>query len=340
MWRKPKQTTFQTQPIQPNHLSATEMGKLWATYVGNTMSIGVLKFFLKHVDDNNIKKVVQQALNISEKFVNEIKHIFNKENFPIPIGFTDDDVNLDAPRLFKDEFYLYYLQYTSKAGQSLYTIAIPLITRKDVREFFVYCLRETVKLQIELNQLLKEKDLLMNPPQIPTPENIDFIEKQSFLIGFFGEVRPLHGLEIGHLYDNINNDATSKALLIGFSQVASRERIRDYLLRGRDITNRHVEACIQKLNDSHLPAATFLDHLVTNSTVAPFSDKLMLFHKIDMFSMKIRTYANGMSLNGRRDIAAMYGRFLIDTGLFVEDGSNIMIDYGWMEKPPTAPEQY
>ncbi len=52
--------------------------------------------------------------------------------------------------------------------------------------------------------------------------------------------------------------------------------------------------------------------------------------------MKIRSYANGASLNGRRDIGAMYGKFLMDVSLFVEDGANIMIDHGWMEQPPEA----
>ena len=50
--------------------------------------------------------------------------------------------------------------------------------------------------------------------------------------------------------------------------------------------------------------------------------------------MKIRSYANGASLNGRRDIGAMYAKFLMDISLYVEDGVEIMIDHGWMEKPP------
>jgi len=65
----------------------------------------------------------------------------------------------------------------------------------------------------------------------------------------------------------------------------------------------------------------------------------MVAHKIDMFSMKIRTYANGISLNGRRDIGTMYMRLLMDVGLFVEDGANIMIDRGWMEQPPEAADR-
>ncbi len=76
--------------------------------------------------------------------------------------------------------------------------------------------------------------------------------------------------------------------------------------------------------------------MVSTSTVPPFSDKLMLWHKIEMFSIKVRTYANGASLNGRRDIGGMYAKLLMDVGLYVEDGANIMIDNAWMEQPPEA----
>jgi hypothetical protein len=62
----------------------------------------------------------------------------------------------------------------------------------------------------------------------------------------------------------------------------------------------------------------------------------MLAHKIEMFSMKIRSAGNAASLSGRRDLGGMYAKFIADIGLYVEDGANIMIDQGWMEQPPKA----
>ena len=72
------------------------------------------------------------------------------------------------------------------------------------------------------------------PTQIPIPEKVDFIKKQNYLNGFFGDVRSLHALEIAHLYDNIENNLTSKALLIGFSQVAENNTIRNFLYEERN----------------------------------------------------------------------------------------------------------
>lgn len=317
-------------------LTSVEMGKLWATYMGNAMSKCFLTYYLQHIEDQDIKKILDNALHLSESFLQSIEKIFVQENFPLPIGFTEEDVNIDAPRLFSDEFYLHYLRYVSKAGLSIYSIAIPLVTRPDIREFFIHCLNSTVVLITEVNNVLAAKGFLIKPPTIPAPAKVDFIKKQSYLHGFFGNIRPLHALEITHLYDNIDNNVTSKALLIGFSQVAQNEQIRHFFIRGRDLTDKQIELCDQQLHNNNLPSPSSLDHLVSNSTISPFSDKLMLAHKIDMFSMKIRSYGNSVSLNGRRDIGAMYARFLTDMALYVEDAANIMIDHGWMEQPPQA----
>ena len=317
-------------------LTSAEMGKLWATYMGNTMAKCILNYYLQHINDQDIKKVLENALNLSEVLVGNIKEIFIQENFPIPIGFTDEDVNLGAPRLFSDEFYLHYLKYAGKAGLSIYAIAIPIMTREDVRDFFIDTLSSTVNLLTEVNDLLMTKGFYIKPPQIPIPEKVDFIKKQNYLNGFLGDVRSLHALEIAHLYDHIENNFTSKALLIGFSQVTENNTILKFLIQGKELTNRHIEISSQQLQQENLPTSLLLDHLVSESTVSPFSDKLMIAHKIEMFSMKIRTIGNALSLSGRRDLGGMYAKFLTDVGLYVEDGANIMIENGWMEQPPKA----
>jgi hypothetical protein len=320
--------------VQNDRLTAAEMGKLWASYIGNTMGICTLSYYLKNVEDPDIKKIVEFALDLSRKFTQEITTLFEKDNFPLPVGFTRDDVDLEAPRLFYDEFYLHYLQYLGKAGMSIYSVAIPLVTRQDVKDFFVTCLQETTKLMLMVNGQLKSMGKLMNAPTVPAPEEVDFVNKQSFLNGYFGDIRTLHGLEVAHLYGCINNDVTSKALMLGFIQGAKRKRVKKYLERGIHLNQKHIDKLSEKLIEDNIPAPSLLDHLVTQSTTPVFSDKLMVFHKIDMFSMKIREYANGASLNGRRDIGVLYSKCQLDVSLFVEDGANILIDHRWMEQPP------
>lgn len=317
-------------------LSSVEMGKLWATYTGNSMSIQILSYFYEHCEDEHIRTLINNGLSLSKDFMQRIEAFFKDADFPLPIGFTEEDVNPGAPRLYEDQFYVHYLKYAAKAGISIYAVAIPLMMREDIREFFVYCHDCTTILLGQINNVLVEKNFIAKPPIIPIPEHPEHVTKQSFLNGFVGDVRPLHALEITHLYDNIENNITSKALLLGFYQTVKDEKIKAIFKRGLDITDKAIKKFMEKLQDEHLLTPTYLDHLVTTSTAPPFSDKIMLFHKVDMFSMKIRSFGNSLAVNGRRDIALLYGRDIINTGLFVDDATNILIDKAWMVSPPMA----
>jgi hypothetical protein len=316
-------------------LTSAEMGKLWATYMGNSMSKCILSYYLQHVEDEEIKTLLENALKLSVEFMKTTKDILKKENFPIPNGFSEEDVNLGAPRLFEDVYYVHYLKYVCKAGMSIYNVAVPLVYRKDVKEFFIYCMDSTMALMGQINDILMNKGLIIKPPIIPVPDKVEFVH-QGFLDGFLGHVRPLHALEIAHLYDNIENNATSKALIMAFSQVVKSEKIRKLFIEGKDLTHKSIEQYMEKLHNENLPSPSFLDHLVTTSTFSPFSDKLMLFHKIDMFSMKIRAFGNSAAVNGRHDMGVLYAKSLIKITSFVEDAAKILIENGWMEQPPFA----
>ncbi|WP_154989011.1 DUF3231 family protein [Priestia megaterium] len=316
-------------------LTAPGMGKLWATYMGNSMSSHILSYFLEHVEDPDIKKLLQHAKGLTEEFQSSVKDIFKKENVPIPYGFTKEDVNLGAPKLFEDQFYVHYLKYVAKAGLSIYSIALPLMYREDVKTLLTYCMKATMELMEQIKAILMDKGFIIKPPIIPAPEKVN-IATTHYLSGFIGDVRPLHALEIAHLYDNIENNVTSKALILAFSQVVKSEKIRALFVKGEDLTNKAVERYVKKLHLDNLPAPSFLDHLITTSTFSPFSDKLMLFHKMDMFSMKMRAFGNSVAVNGRHDLALLYGKSMTNISRFVKDAADIMMENGWMETPPAA----
>ncbi|WP_435164882.1 DUF3231 family protein [Paenibacillus glycanilyticus] len=133
-------TRAKQKEICLNKLTSAEIGKLWITYMGNSMARCVLRYFLQNVDDANIRDVLNEALQLADRFTRTVDNIFTQEGHPVPIGYTEEDVNVEAPRLYADEFYLHYLKYTSKAGISIYGIAVPFMSRPDVREFFTDCL--------------------------------------------------------------------------------------------------------------------------------------------------------------------------------------------------------
>ena len=86
------------------NLTATEMSYLWATYESQSLNRCMLKYLDAIVEDPLIKEINTQSLKNCESYLEEIKSILEAENFPIPIGFTQEDVKLNASSLYTDPF--------------------------------------------------------------------------------------------------------------------------------------------------------------------------------------------------------------------------------------------
>lgn len=328
---RPKHSTEHTM-----QLTSSEVANLWGAYIGNTMSVCVLNYFHHHVQDEEIGDVLSCALNLSKKTVATIKHIFTHENYPIPRGFTDEDVNLDAPRLYTDTFILNYLHHTTRGGFSLYTVALPSIARSDVRDFMSEAIVSLTELYNKVADVSLSKGLFVRPPHIPQPTKVEFVESKHFLAGFFGEQRPLNVLEITHLFANIQTNAIGKALIMGFSQVAQDEDVRTYFIEGKQIANKQIETFSSTLRKEYLPAPMGWDHDVMSSTIPPFSDKLMMFHVSGLNAIGVFNYGAAISGSQRHDLHVEYGRLIAEIGVYAESGVKLMIKHRWLEQTPLS----
>lgn len=320
-------------------LTSAEIANLWGAYMGNSMTTCVLQYFHHHVEDNEIKEVLEYALSLAKKHVSTIAEIFNHERFPIPVGFTDDDVNVTAPRLYSDTFFLNYLHQTTKSGFSLYTIALPNIARSDVRDFFSECIVSLTELYNKVASVSLSKGIFIRPPYITVPHGVEFVQSEGFLAGFFGDVRPLNSLEITHLFSNIQSNALGKSLIIGFSQVTKSDDIREYFIRGKVIASRHLKVLSNTLQKEDIPAPMTWDHDVMDSKQSPFSDKLMLFHINGLNALGIFNYGAALSGSQRHDIHVEYGRLSAEIGLYAEAGVRLMIKNHWLEQTPLSPDR-
>lgn len=85
-----------------------------------------------------------------------------------------------------------------------------------------------------------------------------------------GDVRPLQALEIIHLWDNIENNTTSKALLLGFYQIVKDEKIKALFKRGLNMTEKAVKQYKEKLHIEQIDSPAYLDRLVYNIFISSF----------------------------------------------------------------------
>lgn len=320
-------------------LTSSEVGGLWANYITDSLFICVYRYFLAKVEDKEIQTVLEHALDLSKQHVEVVANIFKEEGHAIPQGFTEEDVNVDSPRLFSDEFPLFYTKHMTKGALATYGVVLSHTYRNDIREHFMSCISSTMELFNEATGLLLSKGLEIRSPYIPYLEKVEMVDEQGFLAGWWGKQRPLTAAEITHLYSNIQTNHMGTALATGFGQVASSEDVKEYMKRGKEIAKKHVNLFSNYLHRNDLPSPITWDSFVQPINERPFSEKLMMFHISLMNASGIGNYGTSMSATQRRDIAADYTRLLGEVGLYAEDGMNLLIKNGWLERPPHAADR-
>ncbi|MDR7003016.1 DUF3231 family protein [Neobacillus niacini] len=321
-------------------LTAPEISSLWTQYIFDTMSICFFRYALEHIEDYDIKLLYQSALKLSKMHVQKITKFMQGENYPIPHGFTEkEDVNINAPRLFQDPFYLHYLYVMTLQGMTGYSLSVSNSIRSDLRKYYITCMSETMKLFDLTMDTMLTKGLYTRPPIITPPDSIDFVKDQSFLTGWLGKRRPLNVMEIGDITFNMIKMHLHAGLKVGFGQVAQSKELRDHIKRGLGIANKHIEIFESVFDEEYLSSPISLQAMITNSITPPFSDKYMLYQIQLSTQLSISYYGSALSVNARRDLGAHYIRLTLELLQFAEDGGKLMIKNGWLEQPPTASDR-
>ncbi len=317
-------------------LDSSELASLWSSYMAESATLPILNYFLNGIEDLEVKTLLEKAKDTSENHLKTLEEIFKQENYPIPVGFSEKDVNVEAPKLYSDTYVLYFLRNYGKAGIAANGMAVSFSARGDIRKLYKHYLFETVDIEDEAKAIMLSKGLFIRSPYIDTPERPTFVEKQRFLKGWFGERRTLTGEEIAHIYLNFTSCTYARALLIGFSQVAQTKEIREFFVKGTEILRGVMDQLLFLLEESSLPYPMTWDTEVKNSTTPPFSDRLMLFQASAITAIGIANLGGSLALSLRRDLAAKYMTRLKDLGLYAEDAANLLIKHGWFERPPQA----
>ncbi|HJV46659.1 MAG TPA: DUF3231 family protein [Bacillota bacterium] len=320
-------------------LTSAELATLWTQYMNDTLGLCVNRYMLEIVEDSGIRSLIEYAIHLGESHVEKIKTFLSSDNFPIPQGFTDHDVNMKTPRLFTDQFCLHFLNIMSIHGCHAYSAAVTSVSREDVRHYFTECNASAIELCNRTKAELLNKGIYFRAPHISPPVNIEFIKSENFLTGWLGDKRPLNCIEITDLIFNLKKSFMAKALSIAFSQVVKSKDARNFLIEATEIKKRHTELFCEVLRESDLPSPPDYDSEITNSTVAPFSDKLMMFLMGFLYKTALVYYGTGMAASPRRDLVAKYGSVIVDDIAVESKWMNIMINNSWLEQPFLASDR-
>ncbi|WP_318246328.1 DUF3231 family protein [Bacillus sp. PS06] len=327
---------MKTKEEKSHSLTSAEMSALWLQYMGDSMAVCVNKYFLNIVEDTTVKSIVKDALIQSQNHINQITSIFNSANCQIPKGFTDEDVNLHAPRLFSDPFIHFYSYIMTVHGLTAYSLALTTLERADLQDYFFECITSAKDLLQKIVKSASTQTYFSSIPSIPAPSKVEFTQSTGMISNLFGEKRPLNSSEISTLFFNSKKTGCISSLSLAFSQVATNEDVRHFMVRNMKLAGKDAASFDTILKEDHLPIPEKWDAEITDSTVSPFSDKLMMFHAALLINAALSYYGASIGASLRSDIMLNYSKVMTHLMKAGAICYNILVKHEWLEKQPEA----
>ncbi|WP_427127728.1 DUF3231 family protein (plasmid) [Priestia megaterium] len=319
-----------------NRLTSSEITSLWVQYIQETIAICISKYVLATVKDSEIHSLFEYCLELSNKHLKVIKKILNDEKFPLPNAFTDRDVNLEAPPLFTDSFWLQHIHGMTMQGLSGHSMSFSSSTREDIRDYYYECTIDAMNLYNKSINILLSKGLYERGPYFSTQQNTELITDLGYAMDILGKKRPLNTMEAGNIYMNLGKSITIKGMVLGFQQVTRDKKIHKFMGDSLNLLNKHIDIFSSLLHEENLHSPGLLDTQVTNSSIAPFSDKLMFYLTGFAFNLGMIHYATTMATSMRVDVIAHCEASILRDLKIATTWGNIMIEKRWIEKPPEA----
>jgi hypothetical protein len=320
-------------------LTSSEIGTLWGQYVNGTMTDIVNRYMYSIIEDESIKSIFEDAIKTFEKHKKQLITFMENEGFPVPIGFTESDLNKGAERLFTDIFCLDYLHIMTLHGLLGHTTSLGVSVREDLRHFYDSCDNDAKKMYHQTIELLLEKGNFQRDPLFYPAKNPEFISSQDFTDGIFGKGRKLAATEIISISFNLKKSIMAKTLSIAFSQIAQTKEVRKFLEDSQKTADGQIKLFSKIMQTDNLPVPKSWETEVTNSTDSPFSDKLMLYHIGFLYQAAQAYHGVGLASAIRTDLVTAYESVILKNLMVTKKWFNIMVQNKWLEQPPLAPNR-
>ncbi|CDQ18400.1 Protein of unknown function [Halobacillus karajensis] len=319
-------------------LTANEIGLLWTQYIQNSMAIPLLEYFKVTSEDEEIQSLIALAREIADYGVQECGGFLEGAGHPIPNGYSMDDLNPNAKKLFTDAFILTFLGHMAKAGLTSEAYSLGASAREDVRQFFSIRIQKQEALYNHCVHIGFEKNIYTMSPQIAVEDEIEYVESKKYYHPF--SKRSLNAVEITHIFENIKNNTVGEMICQGFAQTTKNKTIKEFMSQGKKMSGKHRKVFANFLEQSGIIPPMNSSNMLTTNTDPVFSDRLMMYVISVLASSGQGNYTTGASVSLRYDLIFTYHKLTLDAAVYSKDGLDIMIHNGWFEEPPQAPDRH
>lgn len=147
-----------------------------------------------------------------------------------------------------------------------------------------------------------EKGILARPPYVSMSKEVEVVMDKSYMSGFnlFSDQRVLNTIEVGHFYQTIESNILGMEMMTGFAQDVKDPEVKIYFNKGRELSPKIVSDLTEEFKESDIQVPSTSAGKATDSTVSPFSDKLMMYN-----TSFFGTFAIGAALSGEHLVYGM-----------------------------------
>ncbi len=315
---------------------SSELGTLWMTYQQKTMILRMLEYFKAKSTDPKATEILEDTYSNVQAFVDRIKDILQKDGAVIPRGFTEEDVSTGVQNLFDDHFDIMFLRLLNEISMGLHSLHLSMAYREDLISLYKELTAFAQRTYEMCTMFLQDKNILSLPPAVSMPKTVEFAKGVSYMSGFnlFSEKRSLNTVEVSHIYHALESNTIGQQMITGFAQVANEQEVKKYMVKGKEIAKKVITDFNQLFVQSDIQPPGTWGAKATDSTVAPFSDKMMMYCVSLFCSFSLGSNALGTAFSLRTDLPTTMVKVAKDILEFAHEGGKIMAKNGWMEEPP------
>ena len=317
-------------------LTSTEIGRLWMTYqIKSAMSV-LIRQFRDSTIDAEAKSILDSSVIESQTVISGIAKIFNDHSAIIPMAFSDKDTYKDASPLFDDIFKIMFLRQITKMNLGFSSLYLVTSYMKEVQELFKLNHAISEKYYVLTTDYLLKKGVLAKPPYVTMPTKNEFIEAKKYVSGFkiWTDKRALNTVEIGYIYEAIEDNILGMQLTTGFAQVAHESEVKEYFIDEKELSKKIITNLTDVFLKSDIQPPSTWAGKATTSIQPSFSDKLMMFVVNLMSGFAMGKNSLGTSFSMRSDLPLVFTEISKDLFLHSKKGGILMIKHMWMEEPP------
>ncbi|WP_425500421.1 DUF3231 family protein [Piscibacillus halophilus] len=234
-----------------------------------------------------------------------------------------------------------FVRLIKAISMGMHTLHASMSYREDIVMMYKELTAITQETSNDCTQYLINKGLLPRPPYVTMPDAVEFVHDKSYMSGFnpFGNKRALNTVEAAHIYYTIETNVTGMQMITGFAQCAHEKEVKQYFSQGVELAKSIIKEFNEMLLQSGVQPPSTSGGNATRSTVAPFSDKIMMYCTSLFCGFSLSKNALGTAFSLRNDIPAKATVLTKDIFEYAHQGAKLMIKHGWMEEPPQMEER-